>query len=60
MVQRYQMRLAADGWTVYDVWTGQPVKFEGCWQTGLGYQSAELTANLLNWRVKEGDRKVFQ
>ena len=59
-MRRYRLRLAGEGWTVYDVWTGQAVKFEGGRGVGLAVQTAEVLANVLNWRSRQGDRKVFQ
>lgn len=58
-MQRYRLRREAEGWTVYDVWTGQPVRLAGGSQKALPRQVAEVTANLLNWRVRQGDRHVF-
>jgi hypothetical protein len=60
LVKRYRLRLGGDGWTVYDVWTGQDVRFEGGQVSGLQPQAAETLANVLNWRSRRGDRKVFQ
>jgi hypothetical protein len=58
-IQRYRLRAEPDGWTVYDLWTGRPVRLAGGPQSGLPRQVAELTADLLNWRARQGDRHVF-
>lgn len=58
-MRRYRLRLGGDGWSVYDVWTGQPVRLDGAPQSGLPQQVAEVTANLLNLRARQGDRHVF-
>ena len=58
-MRRYRLRSDEDGWTVYDVWTGQPVRLSGAPQRGLPRQVAEVTARLLNLNVREGDRQVL-
>lgn len=59
-MRRYRLRLGEDGWLVYDVWTGQPVRFEGGQGIGLQVQTAEVLANVLNGRARQGNRSVFQ
>jgi hypothetical protein len=59
-MRRYRLRFGLDGWTVYDVWTGQPVRFQAGDGCGLACETAETLANVLNWRSRQGDRKVFQ
>jgi hypothetical protein len=59
-MKRYRLRLGIEGWTVYDIWTGQAVRFAAGGGEGLQVQAAETLANVLNWRARQGDRKVFQ
>jgi hypothetical protein len=59
-MKRYRLRFGEGGWMVYDIWTGQPVKFASGDGTGMQAQTAETLANVLNWRSRKGDRKVFQ
>jgi len=58
MTIRYHVKSDQSGWTVVDIWTGQPVRFEGRPQAGLKPQRAEILAGLLNWRAERGDRRV--
>ena len=59
-MKRYRLRLGEGGWAVYDVWTGQPVRFMSGDGSRMEVQAAETLANVLNWRSRQGDRKVFQ
>lgn len=60
MLERYSLRKETGGWTVFDVWTGQPVVIARQPQTGLNRKAAgELTA-LLNEQVRQGNRVVLQ
>lgn len=59
-MKRFRLRLGEDGWMVYDVWTGEPVRFATGHGGGMQAQAAETLANVLNWRSRQGDRKVFQ
>lgn len=59
-MKRYRLRFGESGWTVYDIWTGQTVRFATGDGSGMESQAAETLANGLNWRSRQGDRKVFQ
>jgi hypothetical protein len=59
-MKRYRLRFGSDGWSVYDVWTGQPVRLETGNGSGLEVHTAETLANVLNWRCRKGDRRVLQ
>src|SRR5689334_17238419 len=34
-MKRYRLRFGDEGWTVYDIWTGQPVRFANSYGTGM-------------------------
>ena len=57
---RYAIRPDAEGFSVYDVWTGQPLQLAMVAQTGLSAEDAEHTARLFNERVERGERTVRQ
>lgn len=57
---QYDCRRDADGWTVFDRWTGQVVVIQGHLQRGLNWIDAEDTANRLNSRRDLGERDVLQ
>jgi hypothetical protein len=59
-MKRYRLRIGSEGWQVYDIWTGQPVRLGTGHGGDLEAQAAEVLANVLNKRAREGDRKVFQ
>ena len=60
MLERYDLKRDPAGWTVYDVWTGQPVVIAQRSQTSLVLKDArELTA-MLNDQVRRGNRVVLQ
>ena len=48
MLKRYDILGDHEGWTVFDVFTGQPVVIHGVPQTGLGLQDASELSDLLN------------
>jgi len=58
-VVRYRVRSDKTGWTVIDIWTGEPVSFNGRLQSGLLPHKAAILAGLLNWRAERGDRHVL-
>jgi hypothetical protein len=58
--QRYDMRRDLAGWTVYDVWTGQPVVIAERPQTCLERQDALELVTMLNDQVRRGNRIVLQ
>ena len=60
MIARYDLREDSNGWTVFDVWTGQPAVIHGVPQTGLEVQDADEVADLLTRLSDKGDRKVRQ
>ena len=60
MIARYDLREDSNGWTVFDVWTGQPAVIHGVPQTGLEVQDADEVAELLTRLSDKGDRKVRQ
>jgi len=57
--QRYHLRQDSTGWTVYDIWTGEPVALALTVQTGLTLADAHDLADLLN-RPEAATRKVLQ
>ena len=59
MLARYDIRRDPDGWTVYDIWTGEPVVV-GVAQTGLTLEAACDLADLLSQRAARGLRDVLQ
>lgn len=59
-IARYDLRPDSEGWTVFDVWTGEPVVIELTPQTGLDIQDADELAELLTYRADRGIREVLQ
>jgi hypothetical protein len=57
---RFAVRRDRTGWTVYEVWTGEPAVIALVPQTGLSEGDAQHTATLLNRRAKGGDRSMRQ
>lgn len=49
-----------DGFSVYDVWTGEVAVIAMTPQSGLSQEDAEHTAVLLNRRATQGERKLHQ
>jgi hypothetical protein len=60
MPERFILRPDRDGFTVQDVWTGEPAVIAMTPQTGLSEEDATHTAELLNRRAMQGDRSVLQ
>jgi hypothetical protein len=58
--ERFSVRRDPAGWTVYEVWTGEPAVIALVPQTGLSEEDAKHTADLLNRRARGGDRAVRQ
>ena len=56
--ERYRIRPDASGWTVYEVWTGEPALVASKAQTGLSEDDARHTASLLNSRTRRGDSSM--
>lgn len=48
METRYVIRPDGRGYTVRDLWSGEPARLAGSPQVGLSQDDAEHTANLLN------------
>jgi hypothetical protein len=46
--ERYDMRQDDEGWTVYNVRTGEPARVKGVPQTGLDIADADDLVDLLN------------
>jgi hypothetical protein len=60
MMDRFATRPDPVGWTVYDVFTGEPLVIAMDPQTGLSKDDAEHTAALLSRRAQSGDRTMRQ
>ncbi|WP_334163737.1 hypothetical protein [Phenylobacterium sp.] len=60
MAERYHVRPDREGFTVYDLWTGEAAVIAMTPQTGLSREDADHTADLLNLRARRGERAVFQ
>jgi len=60
MIERYVVRPDREGFTVSDIWTGEPAVIALMPQTGLTEEDARHTADLLNLRATRGDRAVMQ
>ena len=57
---RFALRRDRTGWTVFEVWTGEPEVIAMIPQDGLSEEDARHTAELLNQRARSGDRSVRQ
>lgn len=60
MTDRYRVRPDPRGFSVQDIWTGEPAVIALVPQTGLSQEDAEHTAALLNTRATRGDLSVMQ
>lgn len=60
MPGHFDIREDDEGWTVFDVWTGQPVVIAFVLQVGLDLQDADDLAELLDRIAARGVRSVFQ
>lgn len=60
MPKRYDLREDREGWTVFDVFTGEPVVISDVPQTGLGIQDADVLAELLDHKAFANDRTLRQ
>ena len=56
---RFQVRDDAQGYTVFDIWTGAAVVIDGVPQTGRDIEDAGSLAALLSQRARQGALKVF-
>lgn len=60
MTQRYDIRPDREGWTVFDLFTGEAVVIGQVTQTGLGVDDASELAALLDHKTLVGDRTLRQ
>jgi hypothetical protein len=60
MSERFTIRPAASGFSVYDVWTGEVAVIAMTPQKGLSREDAEHTAEVLNRRAERDDRQMVQ
>lgn len=58
--ERFQIRRDREGWSVFELWTGEAAVIALVPQTGLSEEDAQHTADLLNRRASGGDRSVRQ
>lgn len=59
-MDRYAIRPDPQGFSVFDVWTGEVAVIAMTAQSGLSQEDAEHTAELLNRRAKRGERSLLQ
>jgi hypothetical protein len=59
-MERFVIRPDRAGFSVIDIWTGEPAVIAMTPQTGMPEEDAEHTAALLNRRATNGERKVLQ
>lgn len=55
---RYGVRRDGKGWTVFEVWSGEPVVLAQARQIGLSELDAQHTAELMNRRATTGDSSM--
>ncbi len=55
---RFVLRPDPSGWTIVEVWTGQPAVMAGAPQIGLSEADAKHTAGLLNKGARRGDTSM--
>lgn len=60
MGRRYDIREDREGWTVFDVFSGEPVVIHGVPQTDLDIQDADELAELLEKPAMMRDRSLRQ
>lgn len=60
MTERYDIREDNEGWTVFDIFTGQPAVIGGVPQVGLDIQDASDLAELLDRPAMRTDRNLRQ
>lgn len=58
--QRFAVRPDRSGFTVYEIWTGEPVVLAMDPQVGLSEIDAQHTADLMNRRAAGGDHSLQQ
>lgn len=49
-MKRFSIRQDAEGWTVFDIWTGLPAEVKGVPQIGMDLEDADDVADLLSLR----------
>lgn len=59
-MNRYTTRPDRDGFSIYDVWTGEIAVIAMTPQSGLSREDAAHTAALLNGRSGQGEPKVYR
>ena len=59
-MDRYAIRPDPQGFSVFDVRTGEVAVIAMTAQSGLSQEDAEHTAELLNRRAKRGERSLLQ
>jgi hypothetical protein len=55
---RYVLRSDTGGWTVLEIWTGQPAMVAGVAQSGLSEDDARHMVSLLNTQSRRGDSSM--
>lgn len=60
MPKRYDLREDREGWTVFDIFTGEAVVIAGVPQTGMDVQDADELAELLEHPSMAQDRTLRQ
>ena len=60
MTARFSTRPDPEGFSVYDLWTGETVVIAMTPQDGLSEEDAQHTAAMLNLRAARGERLVLQ
>ena len=55
---RYALRADGPGWTVYELWSGNPAVVAGTPQTRLSEDDARHMAALLNAQAHRGDSSM--
>ena len=55
---RFHVRPDTRGWTVYEIWTGEPAQIASKTQIGLSEGDARHMAGLLNGRSRRGDSSM--
>lgn len=59
-LQRFHVRPDSHGYTVYDIWTGDPAVLALVVQTGLCLEDARELAKLLSEAADHGQRVLLQ
>jgi hypothetical protein len=60
LLKRFATRPDREGFSVFDLWTGETAVIAMLPQTGLSDEDARHTAGLLNRRAMGGDRSLPQ